>query len=365
MPRRLPLYVERTYSKGHSYLYFRRGKGARIRLPDDPTSAEFLAAYHQALAGLAAPEARNHVTRAAPGTVAALIGSYKGSAEYIALRATSKVQYDHRLETIREDHGHRTVAGLSRERIVVGILQPFADRPGSALDTLKKLRILIRHAINIGWLKHDPSLGIKRPKTKEFRAWTDAELAAFERRWTLGTKQRTAYALQLYLGTARVDTHLITWPQLDDGMASYARSKTGVAVQMGVADELRKALAEWPRSHVTVINTEYGKPFTIDGYSRFMRDAIEAAGLPLDLKPHGLRKTLGRKLADAGATAHEIMAALGHTTLAEAERYTREADRRRGGKAAIQKLADHNANRITQTASASLGKPAKKEGGSI
>src|SRR6185437_3547535 len=31
---------------------------------------------------------------------------------------------------------------------------------------------------------------------------------------------------------------------------------------------------------------------------------------------------LGRLLADAGCTAHEIMAALGHTTLAEAERYT-------------------------------------------
>jgi integrase len=61
-----------------------------------------------------------------------------------------------------------------------------------------------------------------------------------------------------------------------------------------------------------------------------MRDAITAAGLPLSCQPHGLRKTLGRLLADAGASAHDIVAALGHTTLAEAERYTREADRRRG-----------------------------------
>jgi len=62
-----------------------------------------------------------------------------------------------------------------------------------------------------------------------------------------------------------------------------------------------------------------------------MRDAISAAGLPLDCKPHGLRKTFGRLLADAGVSAHDIMAALGHKTLAEADRYTREADRRRGG----------------------------------
>jgi enterobacteria phage integrase len=67
--------------------------------------------------------------------------------------------------------------------------------------------------------------------------------------------------------------------------------------------------------------------------------------LPPDCRPHGLRKTFGRLLADAGATAHEIMAALGHLTLAEAERYTREADRRRDGRRAIVKLEDHKANR--------------------
>ena len=41
------------------------------------------------------------------------------------------------------------------------------------------------------------------------------------------------------------------------------------------------------------------------------------------------------------------MAALGHLTLAEASRYTREADRRRGGRQAIVKLEDHKANRIS------------------
>ncbi|MCP3476565.1 hypothetical protein NLM33_40940 [Bradyrhizobium sp. CCGUVB1N3] len=65
-----------------------------------------------------------------------------------------------------------------------------------------------------------------------------------------------------------------------------------------------------------------------------MRAATTAARLPLDCKPHGLRKALGRLLADAGATAHEITAALSHLTLTELERYTREADRHRGGRRA-------------------------------
>jgi enterobacteria phage integrase len=204
-------------------------------------------------------------------------------------------------------------------------------------------------------LRADPSAGIKRPKTKEIRAWTDAELSKFEARWPIGSKQRTAYALMLYAGTARVDVHRMTWRQVDAAGVGYVRNKTGVGVDLGLHSALQEALAASPRNHVTILNTEYGKPFTVDGFSQFMRDAISEAGLPLDCKPHGLRKTLGRRMADAGCSAHEIMAALGHTTLAEAERYTREADRRRGGRQAVFKLEAHNANRVAQTSSAGLG----------
>ena len=133
-------------------------------------------------------------------------------------------------------------------------------------------------------------------------------------------------------------------------------------VDIGLDDSLRAALDAAPRSHVTIINTEFGRPFTVDGFSGFMRDAIKAAGLPLDCRPHGLRKTLGRRLADAGVSAHDIMAALGHTTLAQAELYTKEANRRRGGQRAVTQLNDHKANKASQTAPERLGKVVKSEG---
>jgi integrase len=361
MPRKLPPHVDRNHVKGHTYMSFRiKGVngGTRIPLPDDPTSQEFRDAYAAAMGGQT--ETKPTIKKDAPGTIGALITSYKQTGQFIGLGETSKHGYNSRLETIRVDHGHRAVAGLTKDRIQTFILDPLADRPGAALDTLKKLRILIKHAMDKGWLKFDPSTGIKRPKGKEIRAWTDRELAAYERRWPIGTKQRTAYALMLNMGTARIDTHLLTWHQVDAD-ATYTRHKTGVPVEMAVAEDLRKALEATPRQHVTVINTEYGKPYTVDGFSRFMRDAITAAGLPLDCQPHGLRKTLGRLMADAEFTVHEIMAALGHTTLAEAERYTREADRRRGGKRAVTKLNEHRANKTSQTAPESLGKSAKTE----
>ncbi len=359
MPRKLPPNVERNLVKGHTYLSFRLGKGPRIRLPEDPTSQEFRDAYTAAMAVATATKPKQDPAN----SIGALIASYITSGAFKALGEISKAGYMSRLEAIRVEHGHRAVAGLTRERIQTFILDPLADRPGAGLDTLKKLRILIKYAMGLNppWLKSDPSAGIKRPKGKEIRAWTDAELAAYERRWPIGTKHRTAYALMLNMGTARVDTHLLTWNQVDDG-ACYKRHKTGVAVDMAVSEDLQKALAATPRNHVCVITTAYGKPFTVDGFSGFMRDAIRAAGLPLNCQPHGLRKTLGRLLADAGATAHDIMAALGHTTLTEAERYTREADRRRGGNRAVVKLNEHRENKSPQTHSAKLPKLSKKKG---
>lgn len=364
MRRKLPPNVEMNRVKGHVYLSYRVGKGPRTKLPDDPNSDEFKLAYAAAVAGEVAT--RPTLTKDAARSIGALVTSYLASDAFTSLGEGSKDGYRSRMDAIRRDHGHRAVAGLTKERIEEKILRPLHNRPGAKIDTLKKLRILIRHAKDdLKWLASDPSEGIKRGKSKEIRAWTDAEMKAFEKRWPFGTKQRSAYELMLNVGTARIDTHLTTWLQADAPDFEYTRRKTGVPVVVEKAQSLRSALDALPRKHVCILTTEWGKPFTVDGYSGWMRDAMTEANLPLDCKPHGLRKTFGRLLADAGATAHEIMAALGHLTLAEAERYTREADRRRGGRRAIVKLEDHKANRTPQTPSSSLGKLAKSKGKSI
>jgi hypothetical protein len=100
---------------GRTYLSFRKGKGTRIRLPDDPSSLEFAQAYAAAMAG---ETIDNRVTPKTdgPGTLGALIADYKKNGSFQTLRATSKKGYTSRLETMRVAHGHRSVTGLTRDR---------------------------------------------------------------------------------------------------------------------------------------------------------------------------------------------------------------------------------------------------------
>jgi len=176
------------------------------------------------------------------------------------------------------------------------------------------LRVLIRHAIEIGWLKHDPSFGIKRPKTNEIRSWTDAEIAVFEKHWPIGTKQRLGFALMLYTGQRRSDVHRMTWTDVNEGTIRVAQQKIGRKLTIPLHRDLLTVLTA-ATGDATILNTEYGKPYTVDGFSQWIRDAITAAGLAFDCQPHGLRKAAGRRLAEVGRTAHEIMAVLGHKTL--------------------------------------------------
>jgi enterobacteria phage integrase len=361
MRRKLPPFVECWRDRhGKLRVYFRKGRGRRIPLPSTIGSDEFDSAYRAALAGQLALGREKHVPPA-PRTIAALILSYMRSAAYLGLRATTKVGYAARIETLRAKHGHRSVAGLTRQRIVTGILQPYVGKPGAALGILKMLRILIRHAIDIGWLNHDPSLGIKRPRTREIRPWTDAEIQKFEHRWPIGTKQRLAFALMLHTGQRRGDVHRMTWADVSDGAIRVTQQKTGRKLTIPLHRNLLEVLAVADRDHVTIINTQHGKPFAVSGFSQWIRDAITAARLPLECQPHGLRKAAGRRLAEAGCTAHEIMAVLGHKTLTEAERYTREADQARLASAALAKLEGRSANADAQTASDGLGNTSKTE----
>jgi integrase len=62
--------------------------------------------------------------------------------------------------------------------------------------------------------------------------------------------------------------------------------------------------------------------------------------LPKGISAHGLRKATARRLAELGCSAHQIAAITGHATLAEVQRYTNAAHRKRLAQEAMKKLVE-------------------------
>ena len=81
--------------------------------------------------------------------------------------------------------------------------------------------------------------------------------------------------------------------------------------------------------------TEFGKPFTANGFGNKFWDWVEEAGLK-GKSAHGLRKSAAQRLALDSHSTNEIAAIGGWETLSEVQRYTKGANRR----ALAQKVRD-------------------------
>src|SRR5690606_38713072 len=74
--------------------------------------------------------------------------------------------------------------------------------------------------------------------------------------------------------------------------------------------------------------TDWGRPFSAGGLGNKMRQWCDQAAL-FHCTMHGLRKTLGKYLAEEGATAKQAASILGHDDLDHVELYSKEAEQER------------------------------------
>lgn len=319
--------------------YFRRN-GRRIPLPGHPGSKEFNDAYAAALSATEPPK-RDVKAKGGPGTFDRLASEYYKSIKFLKLGPDTKRAYRGVIDRLMALIGKRLVAQMTPDH-VDRLMAKFADRPGAGTEALKKLRILITLAQRKQWITADPTIGAERFASGEFHTWTEDELTLFEKRWPIGSRERTAYALHLYTGQRRSDVVTMGWPDVSSGGVNVVQAKTGEKLWLPIHPRLAEALAAWRKEHVTILYTGQGKPFRPAGYGNWFRDACRAAGLPDQCGSHGLRKAAGRRMAEAGASTNQIAAVLGHRSLSEVERYTRGAEQKRLATAGIALMPGQN-----------------------
>ena len=316
-------------------------------LPETQTSfsfdtPEWWGWYFAALKAERAPIADR---RAGAGTFSALIAAYYEAADWKLLRKATQRAYRGEIERFRAVSGDKRVRDLE-PRHIARMMDLKAGTPAAANNLLRVLRVLMKFAEERGWREDNPAAKVKKLvyRSEGFKTWSEAEIAAFEKRWALGTLQRLAFDLLLYTGQRSGDVRIMTAGQIVDGYVRLRQEKTAELLEVPVHPALAASLAAARSSHLVLLTTQYGEPFTEKGFSQWVVKAAKAAGL-VDCSAHGLRKSAARRLAEAGCTTHQIMAITGHRSLKEVERYTRAADQRRNADAALARLAGTEAER--------------------
>jgi integrase len=311
--------------------YFRKRGIKDIPLPGLPGSEEFMAAYAMALAGLPnAEKPEIGAKRTAPGTIGALVVSYYRSEAWLGLEAETRKTRGRIVERFRERHGAKRVALLRREHVVKMLVE--IEGASARRSWFKAIRPLLQHAVPT-MLRDDPTFGIatpKLPKTKGHHSWTDAEIAQYRAHWPCGTQQRLVFEFALETVSRRGEVVRLG-PQhvyARDGEAwiRIARTHGSKDVDIPVSSDLKAAIDAMPRGHLTFITTAYGKPRSKFGLGTDFAGWARAAGLSDHCRLHGLKKGGMRRGAEAGMSTHELMAQSGHKTLAEVERYTKDAE---------------------------------------
>jgi integrase len=226
----------------------------------------------------------------------------------------------------RKAQGNRPISTITSEAIERAL---YAKGGHGAVNEYKALKPVFEHLRRLGFIAKNPMAGIEleKPKIKGFPVADAEDIAAFQERWPIGTRERLIFDLGLYTGAARVDLAKLGRKNIKGDLLVYERQKSGIKARVPLTAELRAVIDRTPDIAPAFILTETGKPFKAESLGNEFGDAARAAGIASRL--HGLRKAFCIYWAENDATTHQIAAMAGHMSLSEVERYTRAADRER------------------------------------
>jgi integrase len=300
--------------------------------------------------------------RTKPGTLAALAAAFRSSPRYLGWGPGWARRCDAHIDRFVRANAGMLTRDVRRGDIVRA-RNEFADVPAEATNWLKAMQALFGFALEVEDIDIDPTAGVARlqPRHREgFRVWTEDEIDIFLGHHRPPTVAHALFTLALCTGAARADLVRLGWPNLGerDGRAviRYRRVKTeatgGPLIVVPVLPPLAALIETLPRDALTWLQTRYGRPRSAAAVTGDMARWVAEAGLDAPdhlgrgLTTHGLRKALGRRLAEAGATEHEIMAVLGHRSPSSAAVYTRAYDRAQAAESGMERLS--NISRTTK-----------------
>lgn len=290
---------------GQTVTYYYAWKGGP-RLPGEPGSREFSAAYNEAVARRKEPD---------NGTLQSLINGYQSSTDFSALAARTKADYIRQIKRIESEYADFPLAALSDPRTRSEFLD-WRDRlakqsPRQADYAFTVLSTVLAWGCDRRLIATNPCAraGKVYRGSRAESVWTADDEAAFMS--GAPPHLRLALMLALWTGQRQGDLLRLAWTAYDGAVIRLKQQKTGARVVIPVGEPLKEMLDSEPRRAVTILTTESGQSWTEDGFRSSWRKACAKVGVT-GVTFHDLRGTAVTRLALAGCEVPEIATITGH-----------------------------------------------------
>jgi len=313
MKRALPAFVYERKRGGAIYVYYERRGCKSQRIMAEPGTPEFALEYAKLLNGVQPlPKGR---------TFSTLVKSYRASKRFRELAPRTQRDYETVLEYIDQKLGHLPVAGMQRKDVIRAQMAN-AETVRFANYIVQVLRIILEHAINIGWLILNPAKGVTLIKSQREKreAWPADLVDAYRAAAPIGTRQRLIFELCIGTGQRIGDVLRMRWNDIEDGGMHVKQGKTGARLWIPITRHLQAAIDATPKAGMTIAAQANGRPTSYVGASALVREVRRSVGA-LEYDLHALRHTTTAELSEAGCDDELIMAVTGHTTTAMVRLY--------------------------------------------
>lgn len=307
-----------------------------------PGTREFMEEYDAASKAVV-----EHLPRFAPFTYDALAASFYRTARWLDMKPSSQQTYRGIIERFRKANGGKDVRRVTTGTIDAKLAK-MAETPAAANNLRKTLAKLHRHAIKLGWRTDNPVAATDAFKAgKGWHCWTESEIAQFEARWPLGTRERLAEELLLCTALRESDVVSVGKQHRQGDDLHLHHGKNDSATVIPISPSLSAAMDAYDSGNLAYIATQYGKPFSVKAFYNWFKRACVKAGLA-HCSPHGLRKAASRRLAEAGATTMEGRAVTGHKTDRMFAYYAESANKQALAGTAMGKVVANLAKPVSQ-----------------
>lgn len=302
--RELPKHVYRQ----RNGLYFQRRGWPSQKFESEFGSPEFWREYAGILSCKDKP--RRVVLR----NFGALIDDYRRSPRYRNLKPRTGLDYDKHLDFFRKIMGETNPAKMQRKD-VIRLRDANADKAYFANYSLRVLRVLMEHCVDLGWRETNPARGVSELKTikKDREPWSRHLLDAYRSACDLGTRERLVMELCVGTGQRIGDVLEMRWSHIQDGGFVVRQSKTGKELWVPILSELQAALDAASRHSVFILTNERGtNRWSYRGASHAVRRVRERIGA-LSYDIHSWRYNAACELVEAGCGDDLVAAVTGQS----------------------------------------------------